>query len=147
MCKHKLSLCLKTNTGDNTVNCARAPLCNDLSVVCVNKPWLLPHQQGEAVISEPELWSFSPGHRKLQMKEMTRHSELFRIAAVACHAIRKIYGSSPTGRLYLCELPQVVESSQGVELLQRQHQRLVGRRVHEVEVNEVVDACGRQVGA
>lgn len=44
---------------------------------------------------------------------------------------------------YRGELSQVVEGAQGVELLQRQHQRLVGWRVQEVEVDEVVDAWGQ----
>lgn len=41
--------------------------------------------------------------------------------------------------LYLGELSQVVEGSQGIELLQRQDQGLVRGRVHEVKVDEVID--------
>ena len=47
--------------------------------------------------------------------------------------------------LYLGELSQVVERSQGVQLLQRQDQSLMRRRVHEVKVNEVIDACKQKV--
>ena len=39
----------------------------------------------------------------------------------------------------LGELSQVVEGAQRVQLLQRQHQRLMGRGVHEVKVDQVVD--------
>lgn len=35
----------------------------------------------------------------------------------------------------------MVECSKGVELLQCQHQSLMRRWVHEVKVNEVIDAC------
>lgn len=35
----------------------------------------------------------------------------------------------------------MVECSQGVELLQSQHQSLMRRRVHEVKVNEVIYTC------
>lgn len=41
---------------------------------------------------------------------------------------------------YLGELPQVVERPQGVELLQGQNQRLMRGRVHEVKVDEVINA-------
>jgi len=41
--------------------------------------------------------------------------------------------------MYLGELSQVVERSQGVELLQSQNQSLMRGRVHEVKVNEVID--------
>lgn len=46
---------------------------------------------------------------------------------------------------YLGELSQVVQCSQGVELLQRQDQSLVRGWVHEVEVNEVVDSYKQNV--
>lgn len=47
--------------------------------------------------------------------------------------------------LYLGELSQVVKCSQGVQLLQRQDQSLMRRWVHEVKVNQVVDACKENV--
>lgn len=52
-----------------------------------------------------------------------------------------VKGSLCALSLYLGQLSEVVERSQGVELLQRQHQSLVRRWVHEVKVNEVIDAC------
>lgn len=42
---------------------------------------------------------------------------------------------------YLCELSQMVECSEGIELLQCQNQSLMRRGVHEVKMNEVVDTC------
>lgn len=49
--------------------------------------------------------------------------------------------------LYLGELPQVVECSQSVQLLQRQDQSLMRRWVHEVKVNQVIDACKENVSS
>ena len=45
---------------------------------------------------------------------------------------------------HLGEFTHVVEGAEGVQLLQRQHQRLVRRRIHEIKVNQVVDAQGLQ---
>lgn len=51
--------------------------------------------------------------------------------------------AEPGSGEYLGELAEVVQSTQGVELLQRQHQSLMRRRVHEVEVNQVIYTCQR----
>ena len=41
---------------------------------------------------------------------------------------------------YLCQLSLVIQRTEGVELLQRHDQRLSRRRVHEIEVDQVVNA-------
>lgn len=43
--------------------------------------------------------------------------------------------------VYLSEFSEVVKGTQGIELLESQHQRFVWRRVHEVKMDQVIYAC------